>query len=260
MAIDPTLKGDHDHRHRRSHQTHRRAPAPWAWHIRHGRPAPAPGRTRPWNGCKPWPQRFPQNMTVIVSAHRDASQSQAAGSSYGTRLASRYALAERTSLSAGPRPTIARSTLRSRPGRRAGRRHRLQPGPTPMHPAGESGTPNRRNGGHPHRPCTRSGGSQLVRPAFWIELGFRGPQEPGCEVGQTRRTSPAASGRDWLALSVATLLALALCCTRVQDAQGGGLLHGNLRALPKGWLPDPQRPVLEPSGAHRERDAPIDWL
>ena len=53
---------------------------------------------------------------------------------------------------------------------------------------------------------------------FWIELGFKAVKSLGWKWDKTRRTDPARVSRQWLALSVATLLALAYG-TRVEDAQ-----------------------------------------
>ena len=73
---------------------------------------------------------------------------------------------------------------------------------------------------------------------FWIELGFKAITSLGWQWQKTRRTDPARISRHWLALLVATLLALAYG-TRVEDANDRKLAPGNLRTPPR--TPSPQR-------------------
>ena len=79
---------------------------------------------------------------------------------------------------------------------------------------------------------------------FWIELGFKACpvldtgaiKSLGWQWHKTRRTDPARISRHWLALPVATLLALAYG-TRVEDANDRKLAPSNLRAPPKTPFP-----------------------
>ena len=71
---------------------------------------------------------------------------------------------------------------------------------------------------------------------FWIELGFKAIKSLGWQWGQTRRTDPARVSRHWLALSVATLLALAYG-TRVADAQDRRIPQAICAHRPRHWLP-----------------------
>ena len=76
---------------------------------------------------------------------------------------------------------------------------------------------------------------------FWIELGFKALKSLGWQWDKTRRTDPTRVSRHWLALSVATLLALAYG-TRVEDAQDRRIAPGNLRAPPKALSPNHRDP------------------
>ena len=71
---------------------------------------------------------------------------------------------------------------------------------------------------------------------FWIELGFRALKRFGRQWQNTRRTDPERVARHWLALSVATLWALAYG-TRVEDANDLGIEPSRLRAPPKSVAP-----------------------
>ena len=65
------------------------------------------------------------------------------------------------------------------------------PRPNAAAPCWWSGTPNRRTLDHPHRPCTRSGGSQLVRAG---RVGLQ--EEPGLEVEQTIGPGPGWNAQE----------------------------------------------------------------
>ena len=94
---------------------------------------------------------------------------------------------------------------------------------------------------------------------FWIELGFKALKSLGWKWDQTRRTDPARVSRHWLALSVATLLALAYG-TRVEDAQDRRIAPGNLRAPPKALAPNHRDPRSRPTRAVSVIRHGIDWL
>ena len=49
----------------------------------------------------------------------------------------------------------------------------------------------------------------MVTRRFWIELGFKAIRSLGWKWDKTRRTDPTPVSRQWLGLSVVTLLALA---------------------------------------------------
>ena len=83
---------------------------------------------------------------------------------------------------------------------------------------------------------------------FWIELGFKALKSLGWKWDQTRRTDPARVSRHWLALSVATLLALAYG-TRVEDAQDRRIAPGSLRTPPKALAPNHRDPRSRPARA-----------
>ena len=76
---------------------------------------------------------------------------------------------------------------------------------------------------------------------FWIELGFKAVKSLGWKWDKTRRTDPARVSRHWLALSVATLLALAYGA-RVEDAHDRRIAPGNLRTPPKTPAPGAATP------------------
>ena len=67
---------------------------------------------------------------------------------------------------------------------------------------------------------------------FWIEMGFKAIKSLGWHWDKTRRTDPTRISRHWLALSVATLLALAYGA-RVEDANDRKLAPSNLRTPPR---------------------------
>ena len=75
---------------------------------------------------------------------------------------------------------------------------------------------------------------------FWIEAGFKALKSLEWQWQRTRRTDPVRISRHWLALSVATLLALAYG-TRVEDAFDRKIAPGSLRSPPKA-----------PARAHRD--------
>ena len=185
LAIDPTLKGD---------QTtaivisvlYRSCAIPVAWHIRH---ADQPGS---WMDptvelLQALAPAVPENMTVIVLCDRGIASPKLWQQirDQGWHPGMRYR--KNITFCADGGQTIARPALRL-PSRYGvdWPRHRLQhpQGPTPLHPAG--GLVLRTGGAldHPHRPCARPGGSQLVRPALLDRAGLQGHQEPGLEMGQ----------------------------------------------------------------------------
>ena len=191
LAIDPTLKGD---------QTtaivisvvYRSCAISVAWHIRH---ADQPGS---WMDptvelLQALAPAVPENMTVIVLCDRGIAspklwqQIRDQGWHPGMRYRKNITfcadggkrLPAQRFVSRPDTAWIGRGTAFSTP-----------QGPTPLHPAGGLVL---RTGGtldHPHRPCTRSGGSQLVRPALLDRVGLQGPQEPGLEVGQDAAHRP----------------------------------------------------------------------
>ena len=87
---------------------------------------------------------------------------------------------------------------------------------------------------------------------FWIELGFKAIKSLGWKWDKTRRTDPARISRHWLALSVATLLALAYG-TKVEDAHDRRLAPGNLRTPPKAC------PVLDTGTPAPRRRKGLSW-
>ena len=78
---------------------------------------------------------------------------------------------------------------------------------------------------------------------FWIELGFKAVKSLGWQWDQTRRTDPARISRHWLALSVATLLALAHG-TRVEDAHDAGFPQATCGRRPGRWHPNTATPGI----------------
>ena len=74
----------------------------------------------------------------------------------------------------------------------------------------------------------------------WIEMGFRALKSVGWQWQKTRRSDPDRIARHWLALSVATLWALAYG-TRAEDAARRGLPPGRLRAPPPTFRSPPPR-------------------
>ena len=102
---------------------------------------------------------------------------------------------------------------------------------------------------------------------FWIELGFKAcprprpgsHQEPGLAVGQDPATDPARISRHWLALSVATLLALAYGA-RVEDAQDRRIAPGNLRTPPQTLASNHRDPRSRPARTVSVIRHGIDWL
>ena len=102
---------------------------------------------------------------------------------------------------------------------------------------------------------------------FWIELGFKAVKSLGWKWDKTRRTDPARISRHWLALSVATLLALAYgtrACpvldTGVEDAQDRRIAPGSLRAPPKALAPNHWDPRSRPARTVSVIRDGIDWL
>ena len=271
LAIDPTLKGD---------QTtaivisvvYRSCAIPVAWHIRH---ADQPGS---WMDptvelLQALAPAVPENMTVIVLCDRGIASPklwQQIRDQGGIPVCA----TERTSLSALTGQTIARPALRlpSRYGRGLAAAPPSAPPMAPLHPAGGLVL---RTGGtldHPHRPCTRSGGSHWYALRFWIELGFKALKSLGWKWDKTRRTDPTRVSRHWLVLSVATLLALAYG-TRVEDAQEQDCSRQPAGAG-KDWLPitvtlgavrrvgerDPPRHRLAPALAAQGPPRACVWL
>ena len=94
---------------------------------------------------------------------------------------------------------------------------------------------------------------------FWIELGFKALKSLGWQWDQTRRTDPTRISRHWLALSVATLLALAYGA-RVEDANDRGIAPGNLRAPPKALASNHRDPRTRPARTVSVIRHGIDWL
>ena len=94
---------------------------------------------------------------------------------------------------------------------------------------------------------------------FWIELGFKAVKSLGWKWDKTRRTDPARISRHWLALSVATLLALAYG-TRVEDAHDRRIAPGNLRTPPKTSAPRRRDPWGRPVRTVSIIRHGIDWL
>ena len=86
----------------------------------------------------------------------------------------------------------------------------------------------------------------MVTRRFWIELGFKAIRSLGWKWDKTRRTDPTPVSRQWLVLSVVTLLAPAYG-TRVEDAQDRGITPDNLRAPPKSLAPNHQDPRTRPA-------------
>ena len=237
LAIDPTLKGD---------QTtaivisvvYRSCAIPVAWHIRH---ADQPGS---WMDptvelLQALAPAVPENMTVIVLCDRGIASPKLWQQirDQGWHPGMRYRKNITFCADGGKRLPAQRFV--SRPdtawiGRGAAF---STPRPNAAAPCWWSGTPNRRNPDHPHRPCTRSGGSQLVRPALLDRVGLQGPQEPGLEVGQdaAHRPHPRLPGTG------------SSCrwppCWPWPMAPGwrtprsGGLLQATCGRRPKRWLP-----------------------
>ncbi len=93
----------------------------------------------------------------------------------------------------------------------------------------------------------------------WIALGCKALKSLGWQWDQTRRTDPARVSRHWLALSVATLLALAYG-TRVEDAQDRRIAPGNLRAPPKALASHHRDPRSRPARTVSVIRHGSDWL
>ena len=93
----------------------------------------------------------------------------------------------------------------------------------------------------------------------WIELGCKALKSLGWQWDQTRRTGPARVSRHWLALSVATLLALAYGA-RVEDAQDRRIAPGNLRAPPKTLASNHRDPRSRPARTVSVIRHGSDWL
>ena len=94
---------------------------------------------------------------------------------------------------------------------------------------------------------------------FWIELGFKAIKSLGWQWDKTRRTDPARISRHWLALSVATLLALAYGA-RVEDAQDRRIAPGNLRTPPKALSARHRNSWQKPKRKVSVFRRGIDWL
>ena len=94
---------------------------------------------------------------------------------------------------------------------------------------------------------------------FWIELGFKALKSLGWKWDKTRRTDPARVSRHWLALPVATLLALAYG-TRVEDAQDRKIAPGNLRTPPKALAAQHRSSWRKPKRKVSLIRHGIDWL
>ena len=94
---------------------------------------------------------------------------------------------------------------------------------------------------------------------FWIELGFKAIKGLGWQWDKTRRTDPTRISRHWLALSVATLVALAYG-TRVEDANDRRIAPGNLRAPPKVLADNHRNPWTRPARTVSVIRHGIDWL
>ena len=96
-------------------------------------------------------------------------------------------------------------------------------------PESSSLTGHRRTPDPVGTPCA-SGSNWASKPALGPDRGA--VKSLGWKWDKTRRTDPARVSRHWLALSVATLLALAYG-TRVEDAHDRRIAPGNLRTPPK---------------------------
>ena len=103
------------------------------------------------------------------------------------------------------------------------------------------------------------GGGQEVDNRRHIELGFKALKSLGWQWDQTRRTDPIRVSRHWLALSVATLLALAYS-TRVEDAQNRSIAPGNLRTPPKALAAKHRDSRSRPARTVSVFRHGIDWL
>ena len=172
LAIDPTLKGDQT-----TAIVIRGIPGV-AWHIRPPT-SPAPGWTPPWN-CKK-PQRFPR-----ICRHRALRPGHCQSQAVAGIKAGPVCATERTSLSSDGQTIAGPARLPSRYGVEP--RHRLQFAKAQRRCTPGGRTPNE-DPGSPHRPCTRSGGSQLVRPAPGSSWASR-PSRAGLEVGQDAAHRP----------------------------------------------------------------------
>ena len=265
LAIDPTLKGD---------QTtaivisvlYRSCAIPVAWHIRH---ADQPGS---WMDptvdlLQELAPAVPENMTVIVLCDRGIASpklwNQLRDQGWHPGMRYRVCATGRTSPSA---PTAANGCPPSisypvpiRPGSAAAPPS-APPSPSDVAPCWWSGTPSGRK---PWIILTdlapdKVGPSWYAR-RFWIELGFKALKSLGWKWDQTRRTDPARVSRHWLALSVATLLALAYG-TRVEDAQDRRIAPGSLRTPPKALAPNHRDPRSRPARAVSVIRHGIDWL
>ena len=261
LAIDPTLKGD---------QTtaivisvlYRSCAIPVAWHIRH---ADQPGSWMdPTVDLLPeLAPAVPENMTVIVLCDRGIASPKLWNQIRDQGWHSRYALPEEHHLLRRRRQTVARPSISYpvpiRPGSAAAPPS-APPSPSDVAPCWWSGTPSREE---PWIILTdlapdKVGPSWYAR-RFWIELGFKAPKSLGWKWDQTRRTDPARVSRHWLALSVATLLALAYG-TRVEDAQDRRIAPGSLRTPPKALAPNHRDPRSRPARAVSVIRHGIDWL
>ena len=267
LAIDPTLKGD---------QTtaivisvlYRSCAIPVAWHIRH---ADQPGS---WMDpivelLQELAPAVPENMTVIVLCDRGIASPKLWNQIRAQSLPRRrpgagipVCATGRTSPSA---PTAANGCPPSisypvpiQPGSAAAPPS-APPSPSDVAPCWWSGTPSRRNPGS---------SSPTLRPIRWDPAGTpcasgsswaSRPSRAWAGNGTTRRTDPARVSRHWLALSVATLLALAYG-TRVEDAQDRRIAPGSLRTPPKALAPNHRDPRSRPARAVSVIRHGIDWL